>query len=45
MLSIFTLGHTFFELNAMLLDNYVKAKDSGEIVEMQSRLLKGKKCE
>jgi len=44
-LSIFTWGHTFFELNQMLLDNYITAKDSGEIVEMQSRLLKGKKCE
>ncbi len=45
MLSIFTWGHTFFELNGMLLDNYVTAKDSAEIVEMQQRLLKGKKCE
>jgi pre-rRNA-processing protein TSR3 len=44
LLSIFTWGHTFFELNRMLLDNYVTAKDSGEIVEMQTRLLKGKKC-
>ncbi len=44
-LSIFTWGHTFFELNGMLLDNYVTAKDSTEIVEMQQRLLKGKKCE
>jgi len=45
LLSIFTWGHTFFELNGMLLDNYVTAKDSAEIVEMQTRLLKGKKCE
>ena len=45
LLSIFTWGHTFFELNCMLLDNYVTAKDSGEIVEMQNRLLKGRKCE
>jgi pre-rRNA-processing protein TSR3 len=44
LLSIFTWGHTFFELNGMLLDNYVKAKDSAEVVEMQTRLLKGKKC-
>jgi pre-rRNA-processing protein TSR3 len=44
-LSIFTWGHTFFELNQMLLDNYVTAKDSAEIIEMQTRLLKGKKCE
>jgi pre-rRNA-processing protein TSR3 len=45
MLSIFTWGHTFFELNGMLLDNYVTAKDSAEIVEMQNRLLKSKKRE
>ena len=43
LLSIFTWGHTFFELNRMLLDNYVTAKDSGEIVEMQNRLLNGKR--
>jgi pre-rRNA-processing protein TSR3 len=45
LLSIFTWGHTFFEINAILLDNYVQAKDSTEIVEMQTRLLKGKKCD
>jgi pre-rRNA-processing protein TSR3 len=45
LLSIFTWGHTFLELNAMLLSNYVVAKDSAEIVEMQNRLLKVKKCE
>jgi len=45
LLSIFTWGHTFFELNGMLLDNYVTTKNSAEIVEMQNRLLKGKKCE
>ena len=44
-LSIFPWGHTFFELNSMLLDNYVKAKDSSEIVEMQNSLLKMKKSE
>ena len=44
-LSIFTWGHTFFELNSLLLDNYSKAKDSSEIVEMQTRLLKGRKGE
>ena len=43
LLSIFTWGHTFFELNIMLLENYVLAKDSTEIVEMQNRLLKSKK--
>ncbi len=45
LLSIFTWGHTFFELNYILLDNYVQAKDSGEIVDMQTRLLKGKRCD
>ena len=45
LLSIFTWGHTFFELNGMMLDNYSIAKDSTEIVEMQNRLLKGKKCD
>jgi len=44
-LSIFTWGHTFLELNKMLLDNYVTAKDSGDIVEMQTRLLKTQKRE
>jgi pre-rRNA-processing protein TSR3 len=44
-LSIFTWGHSFLELNQMLLDSYVNAKDSAEIVDMQTRLLKGKKCE
>ena len=38
-LSIFPWGHTFFELNKELLDSYAGAKDSGEIVEMQGRLL------
>jgi pre-rRNA-processing protein TSR3 len=44
-LGIFPWGHTFFELNGFLLDNYALAKDSGEIVEMQTRLLRGKRCE
>jgi pre-rRNA-processing protein TSR3 len=44
-LSIFTWGHTFFEVNQMLLDNYVTAKDSADIVEMQTRLLKTQKRE
>ena len=42
LLSIFTWGHTFLELNGMLLDNYATTKDSNEIVEMQNRLLKSK---
>lgn len=44
-LSIFTWGHTFLELNKMLLDNYVTAKDSADIVEMQTRLQKTQKRE
>jgi pre-rRNA-processing protein TSR3 len=45
MLDIFPWGHTFFELNQKLLDNYVTAKDSTEIVEMQKQLLKPEKRE
>lgn len=45
MLEIFPWGHTFFELNQTLLDNYVTAKDSTEVVEMQKRLLKPEKRE
>jgi pre-rRNA-processing protein TSR3 len=44
-LDIFPWGHTFFELNQMLLDNYVTAKDSTDIVEMQKRILKREKRE
>jgi pre-rRNA-processing protein TSR3 len=37
-LSIFIWGHTFFELNAELLEAYSAAKDSSEVVAyMQSR--------
>ena len=43
LLSIFTWGHTFFELNYMLLENYITAKNSGEIVDIQTRLLKSEK--
>ena len=32
LLSVFTWGHTFFELNAVLLDEYAAAKDSSEVV-------------
>jgi pre-rRNA-processing protein TSR3 len=38
LLSIFTWGHTFLELNADLLETYAAAKDSTEIVNMQSIL-------
>jgi pre-rRNA-processing protein TSR3 len=42
MLAIFTWGHTFLELNAGLLEGYAAAKDSTDIVRMQSML--GKKA-
>jgi len=45
LLSIFSWGHTFLELNNILLDNYAMAKNSSEIVEMQNKLLKAKKRE
>jgi len=35
LLSIFTWGHTFLELNSALLENYASARDSTEIVKMQ----------
>jgi pre-rRNA-processing protein TSR3 len=38
-LSIFTWGHTFFELNAMFLDDYAAAKDSTEIVAIMQKKL------
>lgn len=44
LLSIFVWGHTFLELNADLLEAYAGAKDSTEIVEMQSKFI-GKKAE
>jgi len=40
LLSIFTWGHTFFELNHDWLESYAKTKDSAEIVDMQAKLLK-----
>ena len=43
MLSIFVWGHTFLELNAGLLEAYAAAKDSTDIIRMQSML--GKKGE
>jgi pre-rRNA-processing protein TSR3 len=44
MLSIFTWGHTFFELNRTFLDQYATAKDSEEIVQMQKTIFENKKC-
>jgi len=42
LLSIFIWGHTFFELNAALLDAYAEAKDSTEIVAVMQSKLGGK---
>jgi pre-rRNA-processing protein TSR3 len=39
LLSVFTWGHTFFELNADLLEEYAAAKDSAEIVSIMQRKL------
>jgi pre-rRNA-processing protein TSR3 len=38
LLSIFTWGHTFLELNHALLENYASAQDSTEIIKMQNKL-------
>lgn len=38
LLSIFTWGHTFLEINHERLEIYAKAKDSGEVVEAQEHL-------
>lgn len=39
-LSIFVWGHTFFELNADLLESYTHAKDSTDIIKVQALLVK-----
>jgi pre-rRNA-processing protein TSR3 len=36
LLTIFTWGHTFLELNQEMLDNYAKALDSSEIIKIQN---------
>jgi pre-rRNA-processing protein TSR3 len=40
LLSIFTWGHTFLELNANLLETYATAKDSADIIRIQATLHK-----
>ncbi len=37
LLSIFKWGHTFLEINCERLEEYAKAKDSKEIIEIQNR--------
>ncbi|HTY74166.1 MAG TPA: DUF367 family protein [Candidatus Nanoarchaeia archaeon] len=41
-LSIFSWGHTFFELNSMLLEAYAATKDSSEVVAVMREKLGGK---
>jgi pre-rRNA-processing protein TSR3 len=41
MLSIFTWGHTFLELNRALLENYASVQNSTEIIEIQHSLTLG----
>ena len=36
LLSIFTWGHTFLELNSLLLEDYSTAQDSSEIIKIQA---------
>jgi len=43
LLSIFKWGHSFLELNHERLDLYATAKTSGEIVEIQRKLMSGTK--
>jgi len=38
LLSIFTWGHTFLELNADLLENYTAARDSADIIKIQAKI-------
>jgi pre-rRNA-processing protein TSR3 len=38
LLSIFTWGHTFLELNSAMLENYAAAQDSTEIIRIQARI-------
>ena len=42
LLSIFSWGHTFFELNDMLLEAYAATKDSSEVVAVMREKLGGK---
>ena len=44
LLSIFTWGHTFLELNNVLLEKYAQAKDSEEVVRMQTSVFRDEKC-
>ena len=39
LLSIFKWGSQFINLNRELLDSYAKAKDSGEVIELQTKFM------
>jgi pre-rRNA-processing protein TSR3 len=39
LLSIFSWGHTFIEINQERLENYAKAKDSTEIIRLQAHFI------
>jgi pre-rRNA-processing protein TSR3 len=41
LLSIYTWGHTFIELNKERLESYSKAKDSTAVVELQKHFIQG----
>ena len=43
LLSIFKWGHTFLDMNREKLETYASARDSAEVVEMQSQLMRGEK--
>lgn len=45
LLSIYTWGHTFMELNKERLENYAKAKDSAEVVKLQGRFIENMKAQ
>jgi len=38
LLSIFTWGHTFIELNLATLEKYAAAQDSAEIIRIQTKI-------
>jgi pre-rRNA-processing protein TSR3 len=45
LLSIFGWGHTFIEINQERLESYAKAKDSTEIIKLQTRLIEDMKTQ
>ena len=45
LLSIYTWGHTFIELNSERLEKYAEAKDSTEVVKLQGRFIANMKAQ